>query len=249
MGLNKTTRQYYEQNGIHCACVIHGEYYPWEYVEKLYSSLQRHFSYPVHLHVWTEAARDVPKHFIKHELRDLGVKGPKKSWWYKMQLFNPKAHKGRLFYFDLDVVITSNLDWMLHLSEDKFWAVRDFRYLFRKSKSWNFNSSVMVFNTETWSGLWKKFKQASDYYMRQFNGDQDFVNTEVPQNHKGFLDWNKIKSFRWQVQDGGIDFIYRTYPNKGKPRDHIFHDLSIVIFHGEPKPHEITDDDVKRHWR
>jgi len=118
MGLNKEVRQHYEQNGIHCACVIHGEYYPWEYVEKLYASLQRNFSYPIHMHVWTEAARDVPKHFIKHELRDLGVKGPKKSWWYKMQLFNAKAHKGRLFYFDLDVVITSNLDWMLHLSED-----------------------------------------------------------------------------------------------------------------------------------
>jgi len=249
MGLNKATRKQYEREGIHCGCVIHGDYYKWEYVEKLYNSLKRHFSYPIHFHVWTEGGREVPKPMIKHELRDLGVAGPKKSWWYKTQLFNAKCFKGKLFYFDLDVVITGNLDWMLGLSDDKFWAVRDFKYLWRKSRSWLFNSSIMIFNTEKYSGLWKKFKREPHAIMNMYHGDQDYVNAEVPQADKGFLNWEYIKSFRWQVMDGGIDPIYRNYPRKGKDRSKIFENLSIVVFHGEPKPHEITDDDVKKYWR
>jgi hypothetical protein len=49
---------------------------------------------------------------VKHILDDWGISGPKRSWWYKMQLFNPAHFAGNLLYFDLDVVIANQLNWI-----------------------------------------------------------------------------------------------------------------------------------------
>ena len=238
----------YIKNGIDVGCVLHGEYYTLDYAKKLEAGIQRNISCPIRFHIWTEREREVPKHWHKHNLKDLGVKGPKKGWWYKTQIFRNKDFQGRLFYFDLDIVISGNLDWMLRLSKEHFWAVRDFRYLFKKNK-WSINSSVMIFDTDEYSDLYKKFKRNHQTIMTQYLGDQDYIDAEVPNDKKRWFDQNFVKSYRWEVLDGGIDFVYRTYPNKGKSRDHIFKDLSIIVFHGVPNPHEIDDKQVLSHWR
>ena len=76
---------------IDCACVIHGNGYDWIYVDRLYSMLKRGLSNDIRMHVYTEANRKVPEPYVKHELKEwAGVSGSKKSWWYKMQLFNPE---------------------------------------------------------------------------------------------------------------------------------------------------------------
>ena len=97
---------------IDCACVIHGSGYDWPYVERLYNMLCRNLSAEVRLHVYTEHDRSVPPHMVKHILDDWGISGPKRSWWYKMQLFNPAHFAGNLLYFDLDVVIANQLNWI-----------------------------------------------------------------------------------------------------------------------------------------
>ena len=116
---------------IDCACVIHGSLYDWKYVDKLYNMLTRHLTRTVRLHVYTEAGRSVPSPYIKHELIDWKISGPKQSWWYKVQLFNSEHHRGSLLYLDLDTVITKNIDWIWQLKTRHFWAVKDFKYLWR----------------------------------------------------------------------------------------------------------------------
>lgn len=75
----------------HCACVIHGNLYDWIYVERLYNMLKANCSREIILHVFTESGRSVPAPYVKHELQEWpGIAGPKKSWWYKMQMFNSK---------------------------------------------------------------------------------------------------------------------------------------------------------------
>jgi hypothetical protein len=85
---------------IDCACVIHSDAYSWDYVERLYSMLSRHLSLGVRLHVYTEADRPVPAPFIKHALDDWEISGPRRSWWYKLQLFDSEKFSGSLLYFD-----------------------------------------------------------------------------------------------------------------------------------------------------
>lgn len=233
---------------IDCACVIHGTVYDWTYVDKLYAMLSRNFSKPINLHVWTEAKRIVPAPYIKHELEEWpGISGARKSWWYKMQMFNPIHFRERLIYFDLDVIIMNNIDWMATLDTRYFWSVRDFRYHFRGA--WNgINSSIMVWHVEHWRQIWMTFCENNIHSItRRFQGDQDFLNSYLDAKYKRYLDQDLIKSWRWEIKDGGMDFKKRIYKRPGAgsvipPNTH------VMIFHGQPKPHEIQDPIIQKNW-
>ena len=131
---------------IDCACVIYGDTYSWTYVERLYNMLSRHLSAGVRLHVYTEAERPVPAPMVKHVLTSWGDLGHKRNWWYKMQLFNTEHHAGPLLYFDLDTVIVQSIDWIVQSNLDYFWAIRDFKYLWRPT-DYGVNSSIMWWDT------------------------------------------------------------------------------------------------------
>ena len=234
---------------IDCACLIHDVYYSWEYVEKLYNSLCRNLTPKVRMHVYTEASRNVPAPFIHHPLVEWpGIGGPKSSWWYKIQLFNPEHHKGNLLYFDLDTVITSNIDWIWKLSTERFWAVKDFKYLYRSVKT-TINSSVMWFDTEKWAYIFKDFNPATDSKLRaKWYGDQDYIHDKVPDNKRMYFDVDRVKSWRWEILDGGYDFRARKHKVPGQGT--VLNDaISILVFHGSPKPHEVTDPNVLNHWQ
>lgn len=234
---------------INCACVIHGAAYEWKYVEHLYNMLCRNLSRHVVLHVYTEATRDVPVPFIKHELTDWpGIAGRKRAWWYKMQLFNPEHFRGELLYFDLDVVLVKNIDWMLQQSLDYFWTIRDFRYLQHPSYN-SMNSSVMRWNTEKFAWVWDQFKQEDiNTIIRKNHGDQDYLNRVLGHTHKRYYDSNRFQSWRWQVADGGYDFRRRCAKHPGTGAA-IAPEASVLVFHGNPKPHEVTAPQIQALWR
>ena len=100
-----------------CACVIHGTGYEWVYVEKLYNMLSRNLQHGIRFHVYTEASRPVPLHMIKHELTEWpGISGPRRSWWYKMQLFNTAHHAGNI---RIELVVC---DFISRFLLDKHWS-------------------------------------------------------------------------------------------------------------------------------
>lgn len=233
---------------IDCACVIHSSAYEWNYVEKLYNMLTRNLTPQVRLHVYTEPDRPVPPHMVKHALEDWGISGSKRSWWYKLQLFNPANHAGNLLYFDLDTVIVKNIDWIWQLPVDYFWTVRDFKYLWRPS-SYNMNSSIMWWDTQKFETVWQQFKSAGiDAVLKKHRGDQDFLNLAISDAYRRYFDANTVKSWRWQCKDGGYNFATRTYnlPDSGTVLDN---NTSVLVFHGKPKPTEIKDPLILQHWQ
>jgi len=234
-------------NTIDCACVIHGNLYNWDYVEKLYHSLTRHLTPQVRFHVFTEAHRSVPLPMIHHALQEWpGIHGPKKSWWYKIQLFDNAQYSGRLLYFDLDTVIVGNLDWIWQLPTDRFWAVKDFRYLFRP-RHVTFNSSVMWCDTAQWRNIYDDFDHTTITETRRWHGDQDYIDSKVSLSRRGYFSSDYVKSWRWQLREGGFNFTTRKYNQPGA--ETVVPDCaSVVVFHGDPKPHQIQDTQVLRHW-
>lgn len=232
---------------IDCACVIHGTGYDWRYVERLYNMLSRNLPQGIRFHVYTEHDRSVPPHMIKHILDDWGIGGPKRSWWYKMQLFDARHHVGKLLYFDLDTMIVNDLRWITELSTEHFWTIRDFRYL-QNTRTHTINSSVMWFDTGRFSWIWDKFQQTpvADT-VKRFPGDQDFLNWALDHNQRRFFDDFRLQSYRWQCQDGGYDFAKRRHKSPGAGMT-INPDTSIVVFHGNPKPHQIADPLVQKFW-
>ena len=236
---------------VDCACVIHGTGYSWTYVDRLYNMLGRHLTQGVRFHVYTEPSRAVPAHMIKHNLTEWpGISGRKLSWWYKMQLFNTQHHRGQLLYFDLDTVIVDNLDWITRLSPVFFWTLQDFRSLWRPDQQ-KINSSVMYWNTVHWEHIWQSFDQAGAttiLNLHRHGGDQEYLNTVIPKDRRMFMDPKKIVSWRWTALDGGLNIKNRTYfkPGQGTRIDP---GTSVLVFHGDPKPHEVTDVVIKQHWR
>ena len=230
------------------ACVIHGNLYSWEYVERLYHMVTTNLTCPVRFHVFTEHDRPVPATMIKHILQDWpGISGRKKAWWYKMQMFDGLHIQGRLLYFDLDVVIARSIDWILRLPQEYFWTIRDFRHLWRPS--WRgINSSVMLWDTVRYRWIWTQFQQHNIAAVtRQHHGDQDFLNSVLTEKHLRFMPEHLIKSWRWQIKDGGMDMRSRIYrrPDAGSVLDP---DTAIMIFHGSPKPHEVHDSVITGLW-
>lgn len=234
---------------IDCGCVIHGTAYDWTYVDRLYNMVQRNITGPIRWHVWTEAEREVPQHMIKHALIDWPrVRGPRRAWWYKVQMFNSYFHTGNLLYFDLDTVIVGNLDWIRNIDPNKFWAIRDFRYLQRRHST-TYNSSVMWFNVAKFDYVWQEFdRHPVDEISRRYPGDQDFITATVKIEHQRFFPDHLFQSFRWQALDGGFDFR-RKKAVKPKSGVTISPDAAVLVFHGSPKPHEVQDPIIQQLWQ
>lgn len=233
---------------VNCACLIHGDLYQWEYVERLYRMIQRNLTEDFVMHVYTEASRPVPDHMIKHPLTEWGFNGPKQSWWYKLQIFNINSHRGPLLYFDLDTVITDNINWIVNLPTKFLWAPKDFKYLWRPTHL-GINSSVMWFDTMAFYDVYQNFaSQDVQYVARRYPGDQDYLNEVIQHKRRRFLDEQLVKSWRWECFDGGFDFRRRTNRRPGAGTE--THNASILVFHGNPKPLNLLHDPViAHHWR
>jgi hypothetical protein len=185
---------------------------------------------------------------VKHILEDWGISGPKRSWWYKMQLFNPAHFAGNMLYLDLDVVIADSLDWIPEHSTDYLWTIRDFRYLQRRDTV-TMNSSMMWFNVDRFAWIWDRFSQADfKATIKSYPGDQDYIGAALDVNQRRFFDDFRFESYRWQCLDGGYDFAKRKHlkPNSGV---RIQPGTSVVVFHGNPKPAQVHDPVIQQLWQ
>lgn len=237
---------------VDCACVIHGSGYDWIYVDRLYNMLTRHLvGKKIRFHVYTEHDRSVPSYMVKHELQHWdNISGPRRSWWYKLQLFNNQHHQDNLLYFDLDTVIVRDINWIIENPPHKLWTVKDFKYL-QNADYTGMNSSIMWWNVDHFSWVWDAFKKVDiNSVSRRYQfGDQQFIDETLTHNNIRYLDTQRIQSWRWQALNGGTEFPSKKQraPNTGT---HISSNVSVLVFHGHPKPHDLTDDVViTQHWR
>jgi len=211
--------------------------------------LSRNLPNGMQFHVYTEHDRLVPDHMIKHVLTDWPeISGLRRAWWYKLQLFNSEHHQGNLLYFDLDTVILRDISWIPQLPTEYLWGIRDFKHLQRPGYS-TLNSSVMWWNVDRMSWVWDQFNTTNVVNTtRQYPGDQDYLNAVLGHNRIRYLEDSQIQSWRWQCLDGGYDFNTRRHKIPGQGTQ-IPGSTSVLVFHGKPKPHEISDKVVQDLWR
>lgn len=166
-----------------------------------------------------------------------------------MQLFDSRHHAGDLLYFDLDVVITGDISWIVQETTARFWILRDFRYLQNSRVQYNVNSSIMWWNVSAWRSVWDEFARRNvNDVVRTYHGDQDLINVLVPPGQRQFLDDRCVQSWRWQAHDGGWDF--RTRRSRAPGTGTVIEPgVSVLVFHGRPKPHQVNDLLVQTHWQ
>lgn len=107
---------------------------------------------------------------------------------------------------------------------------------------------MMYWDTEQYSYLWQEFRQQTlSDITRKYSGDQDWISAHLNPAQLRYFDYHAVKSWRWQIFDGGIDTATRRYhaPDQGCTLDPA---TAVVIFHGSPKPHEVTDPAIAQLW-
>jgi len=130
------------------------------------------------------------------------------GWWSKLNLFD--IADGPSLYFDLDVIITGNLDHLVKFADSQFAAPANWA----RSGHGGIQSSVMA-----WDGTYRKPFDEFNYAIdsKRLHGDQCYL-------------WELLED-SW-VKMPGV-FSYKYHCSSG-----VDYTQRVVVFHGKPDPHE-----------
>lgn len=226
-------------------CLKHGNKYSSEYVNKLYSMVERHSKTPHGFACITEDATGLHRDI---KVISLPTHVDLKGWWYKPWVFSDKFPlDGTIIFLDLDIVIIQNIDNLWTYNPGKFCIIRDFN---RSSiKDWDkFNSSIFKFEKGTFSPVWTNLIKDTNVTKR-LHGDQDWIFSQIKTNFSFWPDeW--IQSYKWEIRDRR-DVIKvgfkRQFKDVANPQ--VDPRTKILVFHGEPKPDEVQDPIIVDNWR
>lgn len=105
----------------------------------------------------------------------------------------------------------------------------------------------MWFDTREFDAVYKTFIPQNILNKKiGFRGDQDYIHSVIPEQQLRYLDNTRIRSYKWEVREGGFDFKTRRSRQPGTPT--LIDNLSVLIFHGNPKPHEVSDPVIRQNW-
>ena len=212
-------------------CVRWGDKYGPEYTERLRRAVERYLKVP---HEFVEV-RDNPPSTLP-------------VCWQKVGLFRPGAFPGMNLYLDLDIVIHSDITWILDEYEPgRVTMIDDFRHGYRhpwagtseKTRTVTpellarlgglhvCNSSIMLWNGHD-PGPQRVWTEFDPRVMKTLAGDQNWTSQVLREDGLCLLGEDWAGSYRYH---------YR----KGLRRP-------ITIFHGHPKPGDLADAEVLRDW-
>lgn len=219
-------------------CIKWGDKYPDYYVDRLKAGCDRHIP---HDEFWcmTDRRPDKPAHGVTY----VGMNVPYSYWWSKVGLFRRGYWMGPCLYLDLDVVITGPIDPFFDAfrgDPTKLWTLDDFSYSLVNPKQnigpdtqrllggvGTVNSSVMLWSDESLPARWKVYDDFDEAAVTsELHGDQNWITRCLWPEHIALLPSGVAGSYKY----GG-----------GRP-------FPITVFHGDPKPHDLSDGWIKEHW-
>lgn len=191
-----------ETKPLNIICLNHENYLGRgdEYVAKLKAGIEANFTGAYSLHVLTED--DCPE----------GLHG----WWNKLTMFQPGRFEGRCVYFDLDTVITGNLDDLMAY-DGPFAALRDVW------QPGQLGSSVMTWTAGELDHVWDAWV-AADCPQDDPRGDQAWITEHMP--------------MALRLQDLLPGQLGSWKANFGMDAANIPATTRVCFFHGQPRPHE-----------
>ena len=132
------------------------------------------------------------------------------GWWSKLNLFG--IANGPSLYFDLDVVISGNLDYLVEYAQCNFAAPANWA----RSGHGGIQSSVMA-----WDGAYREPFDCFDFDVdsKRLHGDQCYLWELLAD------DWVRIPNI--------VSYKYHCL---GGVRE----EDRVVVFHGKPDPHEVS---------
>lgn len=156
---------------LNVVCVLrHGGKvgYDASWVEKLQNSVSRNLSIPHRFVCLSDV--DVPCDRIPLESTS-ELKSP--GWWAKMQLFKPGLFDGPVLYFDLDTVITGNLDELVQTitAQDDFLMEYDYHF--------KISSSAILYWNGDYSHIYHEYMKDTVYYENEYSVENQGPDRQV----------------------------------------------------------------------
>lgn len=205
---------------LQIVCVKWGSMYGPEYVNVLYDMCRRNLpeGFPGMFVCFTDDPTGLEAGI---ESRPLPADLP--GWWSKLALFKPGLFPegDRIVFFDLDTVLTGRIDALCNY-DGPFAILRD--------AFWpaGLQSSVMAWPAGACPEIWESFVEAG-MPMDDEGGDQAWIERTQMQAPR--------------LQDVLPDFFVSYKQLRGIPVKE-----SVVFFHGEPRPHQVTQGWVPLVW-
>lgn len=207
---------------LHVVCIKAGPLYSADYVNRLHDMVTRNLP---------EGMRGTFSCFTDDEaginegIACRPLPHPVHSWFAKLGLFKDGLFPDgdRILYFDLDTAITGPLDAIAAYSGD-FAILRDF---YRPK---GFQSSVMAWCAGRMNYIWDRWAEAQ--FPEPLGGDQAWI--------ESLFDTADL----WQNLFPGSFVSYKEHCRHGIPKG-----SKVCVFHGHPRPHEVTDGWVPHVWK
>lgn len=235
---------------VNVVCLKFGTLYGPEYVNRLYYAVHRNATVPFNFHCFTENSQGIDPAITIHTLPHKHIDG----WWHKLYLFHAdKQIGGRIIYFDLDTLITGNVDDILQQDEG-FVVLHDFFRIMQPNRVDKFGSGkeavgsgVLSWNAGEHSHIWDTFAANPSQAIASLkpHGDQKWIERQ----QKERLYWQDLfpKQF----------VSFKVHCSKG-----LAPNARVVCYHGKPSiPESISTTTkvqgyiippaswVKEHWK
>jgi len=139
------------------------------------------------------------------------------GWWSKIGLFAPGVATGPSLYFDLDVAITGQLDYLAEYAQHEFAAPANWA----RSGHGGIQSSVMAWRGN-WSAPYEYIEPQWPAVKQRLWGDQELL-------------WEMLGDCWVRIPRV---YSYKYHCLKGKRPD----DMAVCVFHGDPKPADVEDE-------
>jgi hypothetical protein len=226
-------------------CVRFGNKYGREYVERLRNMIGRHMTIPYEIACLTDDHHPITGVRTIYQPNAQYPKG----WWHKVHMFDSNLPlAGRILYFDLDVVICSNIDKLGLYCQDQFMGIHDFNRKFYVN--WKYlNSSVMAWNHGTQHHIYEQFK-SKPLDAQRLQGDQDWI-WKLASNKIKFWPKEWIQSYKWEIRSREELAMVNGKRQFKTAKDNvaIHPECSVAVFHGDPNPCAVQDKFVIDNWR
>lgn len=199
---------------VSVVCVSWGNKFSDDYVLNLKAMVERNTTVDHEFICFTD--RILPK--VDFRILDEGYEG----WWNKLQLFNSKWRlSDRVVYFDLDTLITGDLDWLMNY-DGKFMGIEDVGAVNSHQPHLKnvLQTGVMAFDSRMNTDIWSNLSQSMQENQKHFRGDGELLNHYMSPLRRDLLQHlypGRLKSYKYQV-----------YPNRPDKK------TSIICFHGRP---------------
>jgi len=206
-----------------------GNKFSADYVNRLYSMVERHLSLPFRLVCFTENGEGIRDEVEIQPLPelDLPANAPERGW-RKLTVFKDGfgGLTGKTLFLDLDVLIVDNIDEFFTIKGD-FLIAHDKKNPIKIEG----NSSVFRFEIGKYPQVLEYFEQNADQVKSEVRHEQAYLSREIHQ--LGKLEYwpdEWVPSFKYRCCPS---WIKSWFQSPSIPRG-----AKIILFHGLPNPPE-----------